>query len=385
VVLGFAAVDQVLEMRVRLALRHLAPAPLLEEALHVGADARRAEFAADALHGVEAFVMVLLDRLATPREIAEGVPVRGQRERHVRHGGHAIERVEERVERILREREAGDVRRDRGEHVVAREEEAVGRIMQTDVILGVTRRVRHEPLALREPQDLVGADGLRDLRHERASDRAEEAPAHAHPERRARMLTAPRRAAAPGLDDAPMRVVVLALRGQVVDGDLGVLVALEHAEAKAAVRHDLRVRLPGEARGAAEVIRVRVRDDHRVDVLRPESGLSEPVLDRAPGVGTGHAGVDDGGAALVEQRVHVDVTEARHPDRELHAQHVRSDFRDLALRRLLLLSVRPRHGRRRVRKRAALRRRTVKWVDSRAEGPDRKEAAARWRTRRERA
>ena len=182
---------------------------------------------------------------------------------------------------------------------------------------------------------------------------AEGAPLEAHQEGRARMLPAPRRGVVPALDDAAVRFVVLALRGEIVDGDLGVLVALEHAEAKAAVRDDLRVRLAREARRAAEVIRVGMRDDHRVDVLRREARLLQPVLDRAPGVGAGQAGIDDGRAALVDQRVHVHVAESGHPDRELHAQHAGSDLGDLALRGFLLLSARPGHGRRKVRKRVA--------------------------------
>ena len=67
-------------------------------------------------------------------------------------------------------------------------------------------------------------------------------------------------------------------------------------------------------------------------------GLTQAILDRAPGAGTRKPRIDDGGALRVEDRVAVDVSQARHADRELHAQHVRCDFADVRTGRFLFLS-----------------------------------------------
>ena len=100
------------------------------------------------------------------------------------------------------------------------------------------------------------------------------------------------------------------------------------------------MRLAGDATGAAEVVGVRVRDDDGVDVAQLEAGALEPRLERLPGLRTGEPGVDDGEAALVHKAVGVDVAEAGHPDRELHAQDAGGDLDDVLARRLLLLLLR---------------------------------------------
>ena len=112
----------------------------------------------------------------------------------------------------------------------------------------------------------------------------------------------------------------------------------ERSEAEAAVGDHRGAGCLGEARRAAEVIGVRVRDDHGVYVAGLEPGLPQAILDRAPGAGARKPGVDDGGALRVEDRVAVHVPESGHADRELHAQDVRRDFADLRTRGFLFLS-----------------------------------------------
>ena len=70
------------------------------------------------------------------------MPVGRQHLIDVFRGGNALEGVEERIEGIRREGQAGDVRRDRRQHMVAGEKHAVFLVVETEVIVGVTGRVR---------------------------------------------------------------------------------------------------------------------------------------------------------------------------------------------------------------------------------------------------
>ena len=114
------------------------------------------------------------------------------------------------------------------------------------------------------------------------------------------------------------------------------------------VRDQLGAGLAGNASGAAEVIGMRVRDDHGVHVFELVAGGLEPLLQRFPRLRSGEPGVDHGEPAVVDEAVHVHVTEARHPDRQLHAQHAGPDFGDLFRCRFLFLARGPRRFRLRV-------------------------------------
>ena len=57
---------------------------------------------------------------------------------------------------------------------------------------------------------------------------------------------------------------------------------------------------------------------HGVDVVDLEAGVLEALLHGLPRGRAGHADVDDGEAAIVEEAVHVHVAQARHRDRQLH-------------------------------------------------------------------
>jgi len=132
---------------------------------------------------------------------------------------------------------------------------------------------------------------------------------------------------------------------EIVDRHLGLVVrGLGNAEPEAPVRDDARARLLREARRAAEVIGVRVRDDDGVDVAHLQAGACEPLLELAPAGLAGQPRIHDRGAALVEERVAVHVAEAGHADRELHPQHAGCDLGHLLARRFLLLLRRLRHG-----------------------------------------
>ena len=150
---------------------------------------------------------------------------------------------------------------------------------------------------------------------------------------------------APACSGGASAALGVALRREVVDGDLGLLVGgLGDAEAEAAVRDHARAGLLREARRAAEVVGMRVGDDHGVDVAHAQPGPREAGLERAPGRGPRQPRIHHRGAALVEERVAVHVAEARHADRQLHAEHRGRDLGHLLARRLLLLLARPRHG-----------------------------------------
>ena len=89
--------------------------------------------------------------------------------------------------------------------------------------------------------------------------------------------------------------------------------------------------------GAAEVVGVAVGDHHGVDPRQRHVGPRQPVEQAVPRLRSGQPGVDDGEAALVLERVAVDVTESGEHDRQLHPQDAGCDLGDLLGGGLLLL------------------------------------------------
>jgi hypothetical protein len=88
-----------------------------------------------------------------------------------------------------------------------------------------------------------------------------------------------------------------------------------------------------------------VGDHDAVDPLQRDAGAVKAVEQVLPRLRAGEAGIDDGEAALVFERVAVDVPQAGEPDGELHPQDAGSDLGDLRGGVLLLLLRRPRlHG-----------------------------------------
>ncbi len=116
-------------------------------------------------------------------------------------------------------------------------------------------------------------------------------------------------------------------------------------EMESAVGHDPGAGFLGDLDGASEMVWMRVGDEDRMDMARLEAGLLQAVLDRVPGILPRKSRVDDRGALVIDERVHVDVAQARDPNRELHAKDVLRDLGDLLLSIFLFLSLRFCHGR----------------------------------------
>ncbi len=87
------------------------------------------------------------------------------------------------------------------------------------------------------------------------------------------------------------------------------------SEGEAVMRYDLGPGLLGDSRGASEVVGVGVGDDHGVDVTDLHADLLQPLLEGSPSRGTREAWVDDCCTLVVDERVAVDVFEAREVDR----------------------------------------------------------------------
>ena len=363
-----------LEMCVGLALRHVAPAALSKQALHEGVDVGATELGGDRADLVEALVVMGLDRLGPTLEILEGMAVGGQGELHVADLADAIERVEERLQRIRQIRDTSDMRRDRGQHVVAREKRAGVGIVETDMIRRMARRVLHEPLAAGELQHVAMLDVVRDLRKETTPpDRREGEPAQPLANRGAIAGALPRGGCRDPLDraqdvahrilgPAPVALEQLHVDREVVDrGFAVVIVAAMHvgmrrsvgagvpllrrrpAEMEGPMGDDLGAGLLRDLHGAPEMIGMRMRDEDRVDMTRLEIRLLQAVLDRVPRARAREPRVDHGNAIAIDEGVHVDVSQARDPDRKLHAKDVLRDLADLFLGVFLLLSFRLAH------------------------------------------
>lgn len=98
---------------------------------------------------------------------------------------------------------------------------------------------------------------------------------------------------------------------------------------ESALCHELGPRLVRQPAGAPEVVRVRVRDYDSVNVTNFEAGRSQACCESGPGRLAGHAGVDDGSAAIVEEGIAVHVSQPGEENRHLEAEDARCDFDDL--------------------------------------------------------
>ena len=112
--------------------------------------------------------------------------------------------------------QAGDVRRDRGQQVVAGDEDAVGRLVEAEVVVGVARRVHRDPLPVTEQQHLAVDDPAGRLRRLPQPD---EQQRHDAPPSRSRHCVVGRRAA-PGQRTVERRVALAAgdLQQRLLDG-----------------------------------------------------------------------------------------------------------------------------------------------------------------------
>lgn len=78
--------------------------------------------------------------------------------------------------------------------------------------------------------------------------------------------------------------------------------------------HDLGTRLLVDTDGTTEMIGMGMGNENRVDVTGFEAGLFEAVQNRIPSGGTGESGIDQGGAIVIDQGVHVHMAQAGNAD-----------------------------------------------------------------------
>ena len=336
--------------------------------------------------------MVSLDRLGALLQVREGMAVGGQGELHVLDLADAVERVEEGFQRVGQVRDASDMRRDRRQHVISRHEGAGFGIVEADVVGRVAGGVLHEPLAASQSEHVAMLDVMGHGGEERAaSDRRHREPAKPLAKRRAIGRTFPRGRRRQPLErgeqveerilGAPAilleqlhvgaevvdrelvmrvgRAVGMAVSGVVMAGvpvlgmsgrleglDVRRSVALADrgaSEMEGTVGDDLGARFFVDAHGAAEMIRMRMGDEDRMDMAGSETGLFQALRDRIPGLDARESGIDDGDAVLVDHGVHIDVAQTGNPDGQLHAQDVLRDLADLRAGVFLLLAFRLLH------------------------------------------
>ena len=265
-------------------------------------------------------------------EVGERVAVGGQDDGDTLQHRDALQRAEVVVERIVGVAEAADVRRDRGQHVVAREHHTVLRVEQAEVIGRVTRCVHRDPIAAGEAHDIGVLDAARRA-GERLADvgkrgtvalafdgwwREEAAPLRAPGERGVIALAVP----VPGPFDRFVADEVGALLGleAIVARPVDRVVAVTASRrgprlAELSMGDDLGAGLVTQSRRPTEVIGMGVGHDHRVDSGERKPRAAEPGDERLPRFRPGQAGIDDGQPALVFQEVAVDVPEAGELDR----------------------------------------------------------------------
>ncbi len=274
--------------------------------------------------------MVVLDGLDAAVEVDERMAVRRQHPLHVRELVHAVEGGEELGEGIGRRRETRDVRGDRGQDVVAGQDETGRGIEEAQVVGCVPGRVEGHPLASGELDDVGvveapgrggGADGFAQAGEVQHALLASPLVVEAG--------TAPRR----GPEGRHLRLdlgIDIAGLGRIPPGR------------EAAVADDLGPGLGAEPARPAEVVRVAVGDDNGVHPPQWQVGLGQAVIESGPRLGPRQAGVDQRDAPLVLEGVAVHVPEPGHRDGELEPQDTRADLGHRGRRRLLLLAERGR-------------------------------------------
>ena len=234
--------------------------------------------------------MVFLDVLGPAGQIVEHITVSGKTATHVGQFSHRIERREEAVQRIRTRSHPGDVWRDGGQHMIARDECAVLGVEQAEVIQGVSRCMHHLPAAVTNRQDFA-------MTHPFVRHRQRPASVHQHQGLAAqfRVVLLRRKGATPRRRSIhagvhPPRLLI----GQIVLAGVGVgmarIVAIVHGAVVVAFEHGAKrpvgdqfcSGLRTQAHGVAVVVRMGVRDEHRMDVGHPQFGLPKAILQVAP-------------------------------------------------------------------------------------------------------
>lgn len=361
-------------MCVGFALGHLAPAPFSKESLHEAVDVGGADVFGDVADFLESLVVMLLDGVRTTLEIREGMAVRGQRKLDTADLTDSIEGVEEGFERIGEVRNAADMRSDRGQDMIASQERAGLGIMQADVIGGMARRVKYEPFSAGQFDDIAVFDVVCDRWKEFAAPEGGEVePSQSLSNlaslrwalpggRRGDPLEGAKEVSQRVLCAATVALEQLHVNGQIVDRRFAVMiVGTVHMrvpmrvctgvaflfrgapEMKGPMGHDFGAGLLVDTYGTPEMIGVRMGNEDGVDVAGLEASLPQAMQDRIPGGGSGETRVDQGGAVIIDQCVHVHMAQPGNDDRQLHAKNVLRDLADLFAGVFLLLSLRSAH------------------------------------------
>ena len=203
------------------------------------------------------------------------------------HGGqalecrHPVERRKEGRQRVVDRGRAGDVGGDRREDVVARKQDAIGRVPQTEVVDGVTGGVHGKPLTAGEVQRIAVGDADRRLRRQEPLSACVGLD---HPDDGVigwrlsagapRRLTELLEAFLPEIDDLRF--------GHVRDQRLQVVVSFSGERGERFVGQDVGAGDLAQLGAAAEVVGVGVGDDHCVHPLDGNLGVLQPGHERAP-------------------------------------------------------------------------------------------------------
>lgn len=263
--------------------------------------------------------------------------------------------------------------------MIAREERPRLGVMQTNMVRRMPGRVLDEPFTAGEFDDVTMFDVMRHGRHEFASaDGCGRKPARAVPKIGTFLRPFPGsrcRDSLQGAKDIAQRILrapAIALEEfhvdrQIVDGCFGVMVfASVHMRMSTPMPHFLGARVslaPSrrapemestvgddlgagffvDAHGAPEMVRVRMRNEHRVNMPGLKVRLLQAMHDGIPGAGARQARIDDGDAVPIDHGIHIHMSEAGDANRQLHAKDILGDLSDAFLRVFLFLSFRLAH------------------------------------------
>ena len=274
--------------------------------------------------------MVGLDGVDPAGQVGERVAVGGQHHRHAVHGRDPVERLDVAGDGVAVD-QARDVGRDGGQHVVARQQHALGGIPQAQVVVGVARREQGEPVAAGQPDRGRVGQAQAGVRRTEPLEGGSE-PLH---DRLAVLRDGVVDGRAPRRLDVPRQVRVGVVE-VVVEGLAGEVEGVEPGLERLR-RDDAGTGRLGQQAGGAEVVGVRVGDEHGVDPRHRDAGRLEAGAEGVPAGLARQTGVDEGDAVAVLQEVGVHVAEAGQVDGQLQAQDAGRHLRDLVGGGLLLL------------------------------------------------
>ena len=251
-----------------------------------------------------------------------------------------MQRLEERGEGVAELGRAGDVGCDGGQDVVARQQHALGRVPQAEMVHRVTRGVHREPLPAghHDRVALIDTDGR--LRHSEAERPAASVRLDEQSDglvRRRFARRAPRGASHAVQLRLPEFDEGVRIEFQQLQVDIGVGDVPGRAGHEGAVGQQVGAGLLPQLMAGAVVVGMGVGDDRGVHPVEGDARLLQAVEQGRPGLGAGQSGIHQHCPGAVDERIAVDVSQSRHADRQLHAQHSGRHLGHLGRGRLLLL------------------------------------------------